>query len=68
MLYPPISDLLKNIDSRYLLVNAVAKRARAISEDAEQNHISLTEKPVTLAIQEVADGKYSVSMKEAYKK
>ena len=68
MLYPPISELLKNVDSRYLLVNAVAKRARQISEEAEENHVSLTDKPVTLAIREVAEGKLSATMKEIYKK
>ncbi len=68
MLYPPISELLTHIDSRYLLVNAVAKRARQISEEAEANHVSLPEKPVTLAIREVADGKLSATMKDEYKK
>ena len=68
MLYPPISELLTHIDIRYLLVNAVAKRARQISEEAEANNISLTEKPVTLAIQEVADGKLNAVMKDEYKK
>lgn len=68
MLYPPIADLLKNVDSRYLLVNVVAKRAREISEEAEANNISLPEKPVTLAIQEVADGKLAATMKEEYMK
>lgn len=68
MLYPPISELLTHVESRYLLVNTVAKRAREISEEAEANHISLTEKPVTLAIQEVADGKLAATIKEEYKK
>ena len=68
MLYPPISELLTHIDSRYLLVNAVAKRARQISEEAESNHVSLPEKPVTWAIWEVADGKLSATMKDEYKK
>ena len=68
MLYPPISELLKSVDSRYLLVNVVAKRARKISEEAEENHISLAEKPVTLAIREVADGKLAATMKAVYKK
>ena len=36
MLYPPVADLLKNVDSRYLLVNVVAQRARKIAADAEQ--------------------------------
>ena len=57
MLYPPMSEMLKHIDSRYLLVNVVARRARQIAEEAEEAGEHLTEKPVTLAIQEVADGK-----------
>ena len=49
MLYPPVADMLKNVDSRYLLVNVVAQRARVISEEAEAFQEELTEKPVTLA-------------------
>jgi len=66
MLYPPMSELLKNIDSRYLLVNVVARRARQISIEAEQEGYALEEKPVTLAIREVADGKLTASMKNEY--
>ena len=67
MLYPPVADLLKNVDSRYLLVNVVAHRARQIALEAEEFQEELTEKPVTLAIQEVADGKLSATVKEEYK-
>lgn len=67
MLYPPVADLLKNVDSRYLLVNVVAQRARQIAQDAEDNQEELTEKPVTLAIREVAEGKITASLKEEYK-
>lgn len=66
MLYPPMSDLLKNIPSRYLLVNVVAKRARQIAIEAEANQIALEDKPVTLAIREVADGKLTATMKKQY--
>lgn len=66
MLYPPVADLLKNVESRYLLVNVVAQRARQIAVEAEAFEEELTEKPVTLAIQEVADGKLSASLKEEY--
>lgn len=66
MLYPPMSELLKNIDSRYLLVNVVARRARQISIEAEQEGYALDEKPVTLAIREVADGNLTASVKEEY--
>ena len=66
MLYPPVADLLKNVDSRYLLVNVVAHRARQIAEEAEELQEELEAKPVTLAIQEVADGKLSACLKEEY--
>ena len=68
MLYPPVADLLKNVDSRYLLVNVVAHRARQIAVEAEAFQEDLPEKPVTLALREVADGKLSATVKEEYKK
>ncbi len=64
MLYPAMSDLLKNIKSRYLMVNVVARRARQISIEAETFHQALPEKPVTLAIREVADGKLVAHINE----
>lgn len=67
MLYPPVADLLKNVDSRYLLVNVVATRARQIAAEAEEFQEELPEKPVTMAIWEVAEGKLSASLKEEYK-
>ena len=67
MLYPPVADLLKNVDSRYLLVNVVAHRARQIAVEAAAFEEDLPEKPVTLAIQEVADGKLSATVKEDYR-
>ena len=66
MLYPPVSELLEHIDSRYLLVNVVAHRARQIAAEAEEFQEELPEKPVTLAIHEVADGELSGSVKEEY--
>lgn len=67
MLYPPVADLLKDVSSRYLLVNVVAQRARQIAAEAEEFNEELPEKPVTLAIREVADGKLSAALKEEYK-
>lgn len=66
MLYPPVADLLKNMDSRYLLVNVVAQRARQIAAHAEEYQEELPEKPVTLAIWEVAEGKLTAQLKEEY--
>lgn len=68
MLYPPVADLLKNVESRYLLVNVVAHRARQIAFEAEELQEELPEKPVTLAIEEVADGELTASLKDEYKK
>ena len=67
MLYPPVADLLKNMESRYLLVNVVAHRARQIAAEAEAFQEELTDKPVTLAIREVADGKLGGAVKDEYK-
>ena len=67
MLYPAMSELLKHIDSRYLLVNVVAHRARQIAAEAEALNEDLPEKPVTMAIQEVADGELTAYVKEEYK-
>ena len=67
MLYPPVADMLKHVDSRYLLVNVVAHRARQIAAEAEAFQEELPETPVTMAIQEVADGKLSGSVKDEYK-
>lgn len=67
MLYPPVAKLLKNVDSRYLLVNVVARRARQIADEADARQEELTEKPVTLAIHEVAEGKLTATLKDEYK-
>lgn len=59
MLYPAMNTLTKQIPNRYLLVNVVARRARQIAEAAELEAKPVTEKPVTTAIREVAEGKIS---------
>ena len=69
MLYPPIADLLEQVDGRYLLVNVDAKRARQIALEAnELDGGELPEKPVTMAIKEVAAGELTASLKEEYLK
>ena len=57
MLYPAMNKLTSYIPNRYMLVDVVARRARQIAEEAEDAGAHLPETPVTLAIQEVADGK-----------
>ena len=60
MLYPPVPDLVPKIGSRYQLVNLVARRARVISAEAEENGTSLERKPVSSAIDEVYTGKLAI--------
>lgn len=61
MLKPAMKDLLDQVPSRYQLVNVVAHRARQIASQAEDEGYPLTEKPVTLALNEVADGKIELT-------
>jgi DNA-directed RNA polymerase subunit omega len=61
-----VADLLKNVGSRYLLVNVVAQRARQLAEEAELLQEELPEKPVTLAVREVAAGQLTAGLKEEY--
>lgn len=61
MLYPAMNKLTANVPNRYLLVNVVARRARQIAQEAEDAGQKLNVKPVTLAINEVAEGKLSTT-------
>lgn len=60
MFNPDLRGVLKNHLSRYSLVTATAKRAREISENAEENKIIMTEKPVSVAIDEIIKGDYVI--------
>lgn len=57
---PDLSGVLSNHLSRYSLVRATAKRAREISEEAEEESIILVEKPVSIAIDEIVNGEYKI--------
>lgn len=56
MLEPPMKDLLNQVTSRYELVNVVACRARQIASEAEESGLPLEDKPVSIAIREIARG------------
>ncbi len=64
MLYPAVSELEKATKSRYALVLMIAKRARKLAEEAEAGDIELTEKPVTMAINDIANGKVYIKNPE----
>ena len=64
MLEPPMNQLLKQVPSRYMLVNVVAQRASQVASEAEDAGIPLDDKPVTIAIREVAEGKVELNDEE----
>lgn len=61
MLYPAMNKLNEYIPNRYMMVNVVARRARQIALEAENNGRILEDKPVTMAINEVAEGLFDAS-------
>ena len=61
MLYPAMNKLNEYIPNRYMMVNVVARRACQIALEAENNGQILEDKPVTMAINEVAEGLFDAS-------
>ena len=56
MIYPQLSELIEKSGSRYGLVIATAKRARQISSGADPLVNCKSNKAVTIAINEIANG------------
>lgn len=62
MILYPMNEMLSQVQSRYELVNLVARRARQITSenerrDNDENWEPLEEKPVTMALNEAWEGK-----------
>lgn len=64
MLRPSMSQILKPGESYYEFVVAVARKAREIATEAEEEHLSLEEKPVSMAVQLFASGEVTLSQME----
>ena len=60
MLAPNDIEELQGKNSRYAVVIGVAKRARQIAEEAEENKEILVEKTVSLAIKDFKNGDCSL--------
>lgn len=60
MLKPSDIENLKGNHSRYAVVIGIAKRARDIAQNAEDNDTILIEKPVSLAISDFTEGDYKM--------
>lgn len=57
MISPPINSLMSKVDSRYTLVVLAAKRARQLAEGAQKLTDCVSEKPVTIAVNEIDNNK-----------
>ncbi len=57
MIYPTLSTLLNKADSKYSIVVAVSKRARQLVDGESSLVEANSNKPVSIAIQEIAQGK-----------
>lgn len=64
MLRPTDIEKLRGNKSRYAVVMGVAKRAREIAEEAEEENRILIEKPVSLAVADLTEGDYKIMMPE----
>ena len=61
---PTVKELLEHTENRYSLVIATSKRARQIANGSESK-VELNEKsPVTLAANEIAEGKIKIYREE----
>lgn len=60
MVQPSVTDLLKKVDNRFELVVATAKRARQLSKGDKPLTNKEEESTVTLAADEIAEGKVTV--------
>ncbi len=63
MMDPTVTSLLKQIPNRYMIVNVAAQLAREISEKAQREDLYLDDKPVSIALQDIAHGKVHIEMK-----
>ncbi len=60
MVKPSVSELLTKANNRYELVIATARRARQIAAGAETKKDIKDESPVTIAANEIAEGKVEI--------
>ena len=59
-LNPNDIEKIQGDNSRYAVVIGIAKRAREIAEQAEQEQTILLEKPVSMAIEDFESGDYKL--------
>ena len=61
---PALNEIQDQVGCRYMLVTTVAKRARQLMHETERIG---DEKPVSVAVSELVDGKLNIKFPEEYK-
>ena len=59
MLYPTLEELTAKVGNRFYLVNYIASRARAVVEDYNDRGEKLEDKPVKVALVELATDEFT---------
>lgn len=62
MIYPYLSDLLKQTKNKYILVILAAQRAVQLSKGENSMVESKSDKPIIIALEEIAEGKIKFKM------
>lgn len=68
MKQPSFDLLLEKVESKYELVVAAAKRARALTENCSADDNLQSQKPVTVALVEIAQEKLLIDRPQQQKK
>ena len=66
MVRASIENMLSGKESRYALVIGVAKRARQIAQNFEDEGIITDDKPVLLAVEEFKNHKFNIIEPDTY--
>ena len=61
---PTVNELLEHVENRYALVIATSRRAREIAKGAEPLSTVEEKSPVTIAANEIVEGKVNVVSEE----
>lgn len=62
MIYPYLNDLLKQVKNKYILVILAAQRAVQLTKGEESTVESKSNKPLIIALEEIAQGKIKFKM------
>jgi DNA-directed RNA polymerase subunit omega len=67
MQQPSLDVLMRRVSSKYELVVAAAKRGRSLTEGEQYQGDEKQLKPVSIALNEIADGRLTIDHHDFYK-